>query len=596
MYEMKKERRSNYLGPGANKWRTKVAAEYWRPSSKPQNVVNLVTAILGGHKPQYKALTPGVPKSFVQSRAEKFIHGVIDLNSQRTGEDLYRKMIFRSALDGQVGVRVIWHPDAPEADITTTDHPDGVEGEQVTLGVYDHYQFPIDIDIIPIDQLYYEGRGPWGLPYRYLYHAQKLTTNEMLSIWGGVEEASAALKKMQEEQADKTHKGNQKYDLIEYWEYNEKNEVVHAVVWKKRYIIEPHVVTSYKYIPYVIAKFQAYDAGESELPAIPFLYPILHDVSNSEYITSRMYRLVDMLSGIPPIKRGGHKNVNINGTWGKVQNLQEGEDIVFPKAPGFGPDIYQVLDDLKKSMSEGTFSEATFGTVSGGVSGYGLSQMLGADTTRTNTPKANMELALGQIVTLILSLLQTVSPHFYLSVLTEDKGTATSAMLLGEETFGMQVQVKMRLMSTQDELRRASIGAQISSMPDLPVSHRWILENYFDIHQPEEEMEMKRIETAQNSPVIQMMAMLQALAESDHPMKHIMIAELQKQLQGALGGGPQAAGPQPSTALPQMGGGIPQAASGTDNLPMDPTMNPTAPQQEPGASVGGLQPMTPPGS
>lgn len=544
MYYMSKKRNSKLLGlQGA--WRSQVPSEYWEASSRPANTVNVATSVLSGHYPQFQVTTPGTTNSAVTSRAEKFLQGVLRLNSRRQGKVLHQVLAFRTVLDGGAGIRITWNSSEPaRIDTVPIETLEDAEDGNWAVAHYEANNFPIVIEVVPLTKLYPLGTGAFGRPFREIFQVDKRTPLKVEEEWSDVEYAdTTVVEKMSE-----TAKRKEKYEYVEWWG-EDKEGVWHAVMYKDKYILEPYRI-NYPVIPYVIVSYHdtsSDDSDESWKEFMSFLFPIVFITEREEYIRSRILRQIDMNTNLNPYHRGS-KPVGISGTWGEVVELgDEKSRIEFPTPPGTSPDVVRYLDDLMGRSSEGTFSQAMFGQVSSRLSGYGLSQLIGTDALRLDLPRAALELGLGAAADVIFALLRRFSENTHLSVIAQFRNRTLSAMLSGAETALTVVDAFVKPKQPSDDVRMATLGAQLAANPNSPVSKYYILQEYFGIAQPEDEIATKLQEEAQADPLVRTLAVYQALVESQSPYAAIVAQQLQTMMQPPM---PQGGPPQPTEGFP----------------------------------------------
>lgn len=589
MYKLKRERKSGFLDSRVNHWRSQIQAEYFEANNRPHNAVNLMTAVLAGNEPQFSATSPGDVTNSAESRAEMFMSGVLRCNSRRQQSDVFWNIVFRTVLDGACGVKVYWDPDPLEPEkVDVVGNPD-LDPDQVTaqpwvVMTYDTLSLPIMLDVVPITQLYTMGRGTRGQPFDQVFHVNMRATREVYYEWAHDDDADLSFW----EEEDEEDLDTPKHQYVEWWGRDKDGVVWHAVTFQKKWIVEPRP-TKYPDIPYVIFNYQEYDKFDKSYKFLPFLYPIFHAANKKEYLTSRSFRLLDLFANLPPVHRGTTP-INLEATWGKILNLEPDETIEFPKWPGQPPDVHKYIDDLDVREQEGTFSQAMYGQVSGRMSGYAMSQAIGADTIRSDTPAKNLALGLGKIAEMVFGLMISFAPEAHLAVTAEVGNKRTSVMLAGYETLGLIIMGHIKPKHIADDVRMAGLGAQLASLPNAPVSMKYILEHYFGIAQPELELERKMAEQAENDPIVRLMAILQVLEENGSPYIPVIQQQLQQALQQAgmsapgqpappsppgMGGPPQAAGQMPgmNPEAAMMGMGMPQALMGNEP-PIPPGGNP----------------------
>jgi len=552
MYAQEKDRSVSYLGGDASKWRQKVHSEYWESSNRPQNATDLAAAVLGGHAPQFRVSVPGGGSTTVASRAEKFLLGVLRANSRRFMADIARRLVFRTVLDGGAALRTTWNISVPKPKVRDMRFEDehSEDDSPWLVAYYPRGVCPIETRVIPIDSLYTGGPDTLAAPFNELFHVAQRTADDVLYEWEGVEGACTE-KAAAVPVADRS---TRTAEYVEWW-YERHGEVQYAVLWDSEYVLPPRAI-SYPCIPYVLTCFKELDHTKPELARLPFVFSILWQVEREEYVRSRMFRMIDMLSNLVPVYRG-QSPIQLSGTWGKFLQISDGEKIEFPNWPGHAPDMWNFLNDIVRRESEGTFSSAMYGEVSSRLSGYGLSQLIGADTLRMDTPRANLELALASCADQIFGLLLNFSPKHHIAVTARVRGRALSAMLSGEETEQLVVDATIKAKQSSDEVRLATVGAQLAGLPKPPVSMRYILEEYFGLAQPEDEMAQVLEESAMNDPIVRLTALVGVLNDLGSPYAGIVEQQLQAALTAAAGGQAPAEPP-----MGQMGLGLPQAVMG----------------------------------
>jgi hypothetical protein len=93
------------------------------------------------------------------------------------------------------------------------------------------------------------------------------------------------------------------------------------------------------------------------------LHPITDDVESAEHLLSADMRAVDLYGNMPPVlvtKAG--RQVEIDEDWGNAVNLEQGEELGFPRWPGNPPDSSRLLAFMLGEMGEASFSAALWAT------------------------------------------------------------------------------------------------------------------------------------------------------------------------------------------------------------------------------------------
>jgi hypothetical protein len=472
----------------------------------------------------------------------------------------------------------------PEEDEDTVrvPNPDNPQAPPWVVQMHTHDTFPICVEVIEIAKLYPGGKGPYGKPFSEIFYVQKRTPGDVLDEW---EDKSEADMTKVLEGVDPDDLDVQEHEYIEWWGQDSKGTVWYAIVYRDFWLIEP-TATEYPSIPFVLTAFKKVGSTKGDgMDRLPFLYPLFHAQEKLEYVRSRSFRQLDLYANMNPTHSGEEPIAPVDATWGKIIELGPKEEIKFPPWPGQPPDVHREMGTLSAEIAEGSFSEAMFGQVSSRASGYALSQVIGADTLRTDTPRGNLELALSSVADLVFGLMQVFSPGIHLAVTSQIRHRKMATMLSGKETKLLMVETFIKPKQTNDEVRLATLGAQIASLPQPPVSVRYILEHYFGVNQPEEEMNRKLDEETLRDPVVRMMALVEVLQEEGSPYAGFMAMQLEKVMAAsmapALGGAPGAAG---------VGGGLPQAVGGNPPV-IPPSGNPSEEAPSPGnIMMGGPAP------
>src|SRR3990167_3613353 len=486
-----------------------------------------------------------------------FLAGAWWLNSLRQQIALHREIAFKTVKDGACAIRVYWMPNLPGVgEPSTLAHPDDPNQPVVPVRLYDQDTFPICIEVIDITKIYYCGRGQGNTPFSELFYTQRRTAEDVIAEWEG-QTGVDLTKIIKNTKPEDRSVLEERY--VEWWGQDNKGKVWYAISFREEFIIKP-TKTAYPRIPFIITSYKRVSGADPSHQNLPFLHPIMGAVDKMEYLKSRSYRMIDMYANMNPYHAGETPLAQMDATWGKIMELGPKEEVKLPSWTGQPPDVYREQDGIEATISEGSFSGNVFGAISSRVSGYALSQMIGADTLRTDTPRGNLELAYSAVASLIFKLMEVFSPDVYMSVTAQVYSRKLSAILEGREARGLVVSVFIKPKQTSDEVRLASLGAQMASMPNPPVSMRYILEHFFGVTQPEAEIAQKMDELAMKNPIIALMALLEALKESGSPYVQVVETELQKAVGAAIP--QQPAGPPPPEALAGLGLGMPQALMG----------------------------------
>jgi hypothetical protein len=562
IYAMSRARKTGYLSDDSS-WRNKVHGEYWSASPRGHNTVDIATAVLGGYPPQYSVTCPGgsTETSKVASRAEIFLAGLWRANSRRQEQNLYNLVAHNTVLHGSAAVKILWDHRAPDPVMETKEQEDG---QYWAVATYPRNLVPITLSIIPIRNLYPIGPSTFDSPFSELVQVENRTYSSVVREWRDIEGAVIPPPPINQKVNEPLPPVEDRVaPYIEWWGYDYDGSVNYMVTYDEHVVI-PRKTLIYPFIPYVFSVYKQGMFDEVDMQKIPMLFPMIYSLERTEYLNSRIMRIVDMLSNLVPVHRGATP-MNIEGAWGKILQMNDpNERVEFPQWPGNPPDVWKVRENLEKEMSESSFSEAMFGQTSARMSGYGLSQLIGADTLRMDTPRGNLELFYSKVGDMVFQMLQEFSYSTHIAVTTQVKGKSFSAMLAGRETEALVVDTFVKPKQASDEQRLAVVGAQLASLPKPPVSMRYILEHYFGIAQPEEEIQTVMEETAMRDPMVQLMALIDVLKEQKSPYLPIVEAQLGKVLMQQAGGAGSGA-----PSMPNIGMGLEQAMAGNEPMPQN---------------------------
>lgn len=535
IYMLEYERKSGYMNEKMVAWRDRVSPEYWEVSAKGQNIVDVMTAILTGHPPLWRCSIPGDTMSTIPSRAEMFLNGAFRNNSLRQQKNVLNTFVFKMVKHGAAAMRITWIDNPPDVEAKLMENPEDPKGSPVVVHLHDEDTFPLQMDVIDIRNIFPGARGAMGRPFSEIFYVQHRTVADVLHEWDGRGSTKEIENSYPRDSWETTED-----EYLEWWCRGNDGDIYYSISFGDHWIVRP-TDTEYPDIPFVIGFYKEGDERQG-LEYLPFLFPVIHSLDKLEYIHSRAFRQIDMFANMNPYHSGSRPVQGVDGTWGKIIELDEREDIKFPNWPGQPPDVWREMEQLENTIGEGSFSQAMFGQVSSRVSGYALSQVIGSDTLRTDTPRANLEMALTSMARLMFKLMQVYSIT-YMGVTSQVRNKKMTAILSGEETKQLITEAFVKPKQTSDEVRMATLGAQIAANPNKPVSMRYILETFFNIPQPEEELNRLLDEEAMRDPVVRLMAIHSVLEASGSPYAELFVQKIQEAIGQQAGAGKPGAGP-----------------------------------------------------
>ena len=482
--------------------------------SKAMNIVDLAVGVLSANALTIEAVS-GEDNEETQRRAsliEKFLDGVIYVNSERQETDLRYEWTFLQVRDGACGLRTLWDT---QFDATLAQNKFG--------------QLPVSVNVIPARYLFPEPGGRLGRWKRIFYAIERT-----------IEDVEAEYGEMPKYRTMPTRdKQTRKEDFIDYWgEIRVPLEVCaqcgepvvsgvaclncgyegepvtqtgpdgqpvmtwkieNAVLYGNRLLKRPQIMPGYDHIPYTmlfykpIGQVQPHEWGQSALRPIEKLLPEM------EWRINRQPRLLNIFANMPMIARvRDGRPIEVDSVFGDVVHLSEGEDLAFPQWPGQPPDAREQMGLLSAEMQESSFPTQMYGGGSSASSGYALSQMGDAGRIRLTQPQKQQESALGVWAQKTLSLLRNFAPSQSVQVYGRLHGLSYTTELMGQDTHGFRVNFSLTPQFPNDEMRKVAMSTQTKDL----LSSETRMEKYLGVQQPDQEVSRMLRELAERHPMM----------------------------------------------------------------------------------------------
>jgi hypothetical protein len=504
------------------------------------------------------------------SEMERWLMGVFHVNNLRGKEDAVSMAIW-NALVRKVGwVRVRWDQRYAEETaqpgwLPHQPTPDqGMVPPQIAQAmaapspepVARFKELPIVLQSVDPKNVFVRHGGAKGI--QYLFYSAKRTIEDIVAELGEAVLPERYLLMDWKERLDKD------VWFMEYWGWNDALRLQSALLigdssdeepgeWLNGYELD--VVEGYDDIPYVAFYCYRTPSTQPELRMRGMLDTTKDLVHMQEKLLSASLHAVKMFAIMPLVATEGTGSpIDVPTGIGTVVHLRQGQSLSFPQWPGTPPDLTRLLTIAEDKIQESGFPSVTYGQGPGGTSGYAIGQYNEGARARLNLPRANAEMAMTQICHLMMELAATFSPNTALPVWGHLRNKTFYTELTGMQMRGHVVEVKIASDLPIDQIRNATLGAQLKAQGAL--SDRTIQERYFGVEDTEGEAEQMAIERAQRHPLTQLIAMGRALAVDADPMARLTVGEIQKvinQMMAPMAPGAEAQMNVPGAPQPGMG-------------------------------------------
>lgn len=495
----------------------------------------------------------------ITSELEKFLNGVFYVNTLRAREDRVALALW-DALVKKIGwVRYRW--DEIFAKPEGMDNMPVVEAAEIPLPMAAPVppemqptpatpmmvckELPIVIDRIPPESVFVKWGGPKGI--MYLFYAAERTVEDVESECGRLRMSKYRDMKWED-------KAETKVEFIEYWGWD-------GIQLKTATMVDDEFVTNrqlreakgYDNIPYVpIYCYRT--ASEQPHRRVKGLLDAMGDLVHiQERKLTQLNHALKMWAFMPLVANQGMGGdpIEVDTSIPNVVHLKRDQSLAFPAWPGTPPDFKWHATVIEDKIQETGFPATAYGQGAGAVSGYAISQYNEGARARLNLPRLNYALALTELCQGIVSLCANFAPEMGIPVFGQYKNDRFFMTLTGDQMKGHIIQVSIDSDMPGDQVRKAVIGGQLKAQNVL--SERNIMENWLGVENVEDEQQQMARERAMKHPVVQMQAIVKALAEDDSPYAQSMIQEVLAALTQMKGPSMPQGAPQPS----DMGAGPP---------------------------------------
>ena len=519
--------------------------KYAYQSNDATNIVDLTVGILSHNNLKLEAYTYKEQKDSNRAAGEieRLVAGVIKMNCIEQEVDIHNDIIHNMTIDGGCGLRTIWSEHGI-AERITLDHPAGIGETSEPTEVDVITEVPIRLDVIPLENMLYIPGGPHGRWFM-IGMRDKRTIDSIREEFPDYRAEIIGPSLLKTEVTF--------YDMW-FWGKNDQDKIVvmNAIVADKEVLRPPTEMPGYADLPYTLAFFKPTQDKKIENWGLSMLSNVEEDIRMLENRINHQNRMLDIWANLPLFsKTRDNRAIDVDAVFGTVVNLGTDESVGFIQPGGEPPDHDKILNFAKQSISNGSYPPVAFGQ-GAGASGYGLSQLAEGGRIRLEQPRRQIELMWEVAIWKMLGLFRNYAPDRAMRVFGEYKGEPfVMNDLVGKDTEGWFVSVKLDPRFPQDEARMAALGNQLLAIKG--ISRRTAQERYFGIDDPDREQDRLLVEAAQTNPDLMQALIQEALKAYGIDMP---------QGQAPSGSPPRLPISQPLMSNPEQGVLPPQAAGG----------------------------------
>jgi hypothetical protein len=476
------------------------------------NVVDLAVGIILGNDMEWKARGWGVDKSTQResSKIEKFLSGVLQINSEQKERHLIYEVIRNFVRDGCSVLYTVWEPEAHMRRVTVRVPNPDMSGTALTEEKEAFEELPLKVDVVdPLEVVMVPGgKRRWT----HVFRTQKMTAYEVEMRYGIVPEKYKHLNMME--------KFGAKGDFIDYWRYatvklpqedgtHKTQQVVeHAIIFEGEFVLPLQVAKGYKDIPYDIGFFKPVDEKNSKNWTQSLIDPMESTVLFLEKMINRRARQITVFSSLPLVIQSNRPDVEVDAIFQKIQ-IRQDEKISFPTWQGNPPDFERQLDFLRSRLQQSGFSDVMFGSGPNQISGYAINQLGDQNRIRLTQPIQHLQLLWQRWAKKSLCLTETFANGAVVRIWGKMQGKDFAEQIFPEGLKDFNIRCVIKPVFPNERSRNHAMSTQVQNV--LPMTH--IMQEYLDIEQPDEMWDMKLQEMMDAHPMMQQFALMRELAK-----------------------------------------------------------------------------------
>ncbi len=518
------------------------------------NVVDLSVNILlanrlswsvAGWEPSYQELQE-------TSESEKYLDGLLHINSQREEYDILYEMGINFVRDGAAVLYSVWDPKIQERAKAIIEMPDEDEGSVARVALKEP---PLIVQVVDPLTVYLLEGGPkrWLCVFR----AEKRSVFD-IEMEYGITPAGWAARTLE----DKT---SADFEFIDYWCFDQESDgrvVVKNAIMYSGVIIKPLVVMDgYEDLPYTVGFYKPVNRSEPRNWGHSVIDPLKTSVSALGRIMNRMDRQVTTYSSLPLIHSGpaGGQKIDLDPGMGNITKLNSDEDLGFVKYPGGPPEVNVLVNYYRDKVQQSGFSDVLLSD----ASGYALNQLGDQNRLRLNQPARQFERLLRDWAKKAMALTSVFGNKAIIRVHGVTSNQFFTHGFDGQIAGKYTINVKLKPEYPNEKVRNHAMANQMRGV----LSDRYIMEHYLDIDQPDEMQEQMLQEEILKHPALVQYAIFRELSEKAEGGDKIAAEFLQVIQQTGMPGtqgrpGESQAKEQPGGLQSSTGEATPQAKGG----------------------------------
>jgi hypothetical protein len=511
-----------------------------------QNVVDLAVGILGSKPVEFRAygFTPGEAEQNQGSRVEKLLQACMYVNGVRQEIDIQKTLLKMFVRDTVGCLRTVWD----------NEYADEYMEEQGYSDVPIRWQVVDAMNVYPVPG----GKNRWLC----IFHAVE---RSIADVEAAENISIPAFNKMSKEEKERT-----KHQWLDYWEFakakveelddddnvlSEHDSVVvrNATIYAD-YLIDPlEVKEGYHDLTYTIFFYDPTPENDPKLWGKGILTALMELVPHLETRFNRQTRLVDLYASQNMVsKTADARKIRTDPALGKIVPLGLNEDLGWPQWPGTPPDVTQQIAFLQGAIQQSSFPQALYGQGVSTMAGYAISQLVSTGQIRLVTPGAQLGLAWTIVANKTMALLREFAeaPIICYGV---HEGNRFQETVSVEDAVGLRVDADVMSTFPGEDVQSVAMATQAT--PHL--SHSTILERYYHIQQPNDEIRRMEIEQVRKNPAMLEIVMMEYLkelaaeeAENKDSSPKIYGALLQRYMSQGMPGKPGRPGEPPNPMQP----------------------------------------------
>jgi hypothetical protein len=555
------------------------------------NSVDLAVGVLLANQLDWEAFgwTPSLLEEQDTSKVEKFLAGIIAVNSERNEYQIPYETIMHFCRDGCAVLYSPWDPKLArsgrrEMELVEPESPEGVTTVQAFTELPLRMQVidPAQISVVP------GGPGRWAKVFRdvqmsvfdveQLYGVTLskyvgLTDQEKMLLMGtltdfwevvappkgeAIPEDTPQAEAMRDFYADKTF------------------ALQNGVLFEDEFVRPLRLMPGYEDYPYTLGFFKPVDRDQPKLWGQSLIDPMESTVELLEKAINRRQRQIDVYSSLPIVSRTlPGRAVDVDPGLATHVNLSPQEDIGFPTWPGNAPDVQGQIDFYRARVQQSGFSDVMYGSGQSSGSGYALSQLGDQNRIRLTQPVEHLILLFTKWALKVMALTRNFAGEEVVQVYGKLRGQNFSDVVRGKDLEGYRVAAVIHPVFPNEEVRKHAMATQVKGV----LSEHTIMERYLNVRQPNDERKRRMQEQLLQDPAMQRYVVLSALkelAESKDPIAALVMQQMAQQALPAGGQGrpadpnnpEQMSGMMSATGqpTPQEAGGEPPGQGITDQL------------------------------